>query len=171
MGSPATCSCNRCKMLMEALRQGAWKVSARLLSTPCRATTSQQRGHLIEYVRGDWQFIDTKLRISDERRCKHCGKLPVLVRVKIPADLARQKKAYWKRCSIDACISRIVRALQRGKINMRGSCCGHGDGIGDIHLQDGRMLIVLSRDLADAYLVGDTAKKQRLIKEAIHGHK
>lgn len=37
----------------------------------------------------------------------------------------------------------IVKALQRGKIDMRGSCCGHGRAPGEIELQDGRMLLVL----------------------------
>lgn len=65
-----------------------------------------------------------------------------LIKVKIPADLSHTGKGFWKYCKIDKCIAPIVRALQEGGINMRGSCCGHGKMDGDIHLQDGRILII-----------------------------
>lgn len=65
-----------------------------------------------------------------------------IVRVKIPADLSCSGKTKWKKVGIDACVASIVRALQRAGIDMRGSCCGHGKRPGDIHLQDGRVLII-----------------------------
>jgi hypothetical protein len=65
-----------------------------------------------------------------------------LVRVKIPADLSCSGRAKWKKAQIDSCIAPIVGALQKGGIDMRGSCCGHGRGDGDIQLQDGRTLII-----------------------------
>jgi len=65
-----------------------------------------------------------------------------LVNVKIPADLSHTGKSYWKKAQIDKCIAPIVKALQEGGIDMRGSCCGHGKRNGDIHLQDGRILII-----------------------------
>jgi len=68
------------------------------------------------------------------------------VLVKIPADLSCNGKEKWKVVGIDSCIAEIVHALQKAGINMRGSCCGHGKIPGDIHLQDGRILIV-----ADAF--------------------
>ncbi len=77
-----------------------------------------------------------------------------LVRVRIPADLAVGGRAKWKRMRIDACIAPLVRVLQEAGINMRGSCCGHGRGHGDIHLQDGRMLLILDGAAATKYLVG-----------------
>lgn len=64
------------------------------------------------------------------------------VRVKIPADLNATGEARWKDKAIDACIADLVQALQGGGIDMRGSCCGHGEEYGDIALQDGRVLIV-----------------------------
>jgi hypothetical protein len=76
-----------------------------------------------------------------------------LVRVRIPVDLATGGRAKWKRMRIDACIAPLVRALQEAGINMRGSCCGHGRGCGDIHLQDGRMLVILDEAAATKYLV------------------
>lgn len=66
----------------------------------------------------------------------------IKVNVKIPADLACSGKSYWKEMKIDKCITPIVRALQEGGIDMRGSCCGHGKGRGNIELQDGRRLII-----------------------------
>lgn len=65
-----------------------------------------------------------------------------LVMVKIPADLSTTEKEKWKDVRIDSCIASIVKALQDKGIDMRGSCCGHGSGFGDIHLQDGRILIL-----------------------------
>jgi hypothetical protein len=63
------------------------------------------------------------------------------VRVKISADLSSTGKEKWKDCHIDTCIAPLVKALQKGGINMRGSCCGHNRGLGEIRLQDGRVLI------------------------------
>ena len=65
-----------------------------------------------------------------------------LVKVKIPADLSCTGRSHWKKAQIDRCIAPIVSALQEGGIDMRGSCCGHGKMDGDIHLQDGRILII-----------------------------
>jgi len=67
-----------------------------------------------------------------------------LVRVRIPADLSCSGRAKWKRMRIDACIAPIVRALQESGVNMRGSCCGHGKKWGEIELEDGRWLIIVS---------------------------
>ena len=106
---------------------------------------SRARGHEIVYdsVKKCWGYIDSKGNISGNQACKHCGRPPVLVRVKIPADLSSTGKVKWKRALIDACIAPIVRALQKGGIDMRGSCCGHGKGFGDIHLQDDRLLVIV----------------------------
>jgi hypothetical protein len=62
------------------------------------------------------------------------------VNVKIPVDLSSTGEVKWKQANIDKCIAPIVKALQEGGINMRGSCCGHGHQEGQIILQDGRML-------------------------------
>lgn len=83
--------------------------------------------------------------------CKHG--MHELVRVKIPADLAAGGRAKWKHMKIDACIAPLVRILQEAGIDMRGSCCGHGRGHGDIHLQDGRMLLILDETAATKRLV------------------
>lgn len=72
--------------------------------------------------------------------CKQGEYQEVLVR--IPKDLACSGKTYLKYMKIDRCIAPIVKALQRGGIDMRGSCCGHGKRDGNIELQDGRMIII-----------------------------
>ncbi len=64
------------------------------------------------------------------------------VRVKVMEDLSHNGKQRWKMAQIDACIAPIVKALQEGGIDMRGSCCGHGEVDGTINLQDGRILII-----------------------------
>jgi len=66
------------------------------------------------------------------------------VSVKVVADLSHTNKEYWIMKKIDSCIAPIVRALQEGGIDMRGSCCGHGKGDGEIVLQDGSVLIIKS---------------------------
>jgi len=66
-----------------------------------------------------------------------------LVRVRISADLSATGEGRWRGKQIDSCIAGIVRALQRGGIDMRGSCCGHGlRSFGEIFLQDGRILVI-----------------------------
>jgi hypothetical protein len=44
------------------------------------------------------------------------------VRVKIPKDLSCTGRMKWKMAKIDKCIAPIVKALQEGRIDMRGSC-------------------------------------------------
>lgn len=63
--------------------------------------------------------------------------------VKVSADMSATGQDEWKWKPIDSCITDIVDALQRGGIDMRGSCCGHGKDVGYIDLQDGRTLLVV----------------------------
>jgi len=102
------------------------------------------RGHKILWIWSlkRWVYSDNKRSIKKTRPCKNCGELPILIKVKIPADLSSTGEEKWKMAQIDACIVPIVKALQEGGIDMRGSCCGHGIIDGDIHLQDGRILII-----------------------------
>lgn len=74
------------------------------------------------------------------------------VKVKIPADLSHTGKERMAFQRIDSCIAPIVRALQIAGIDMRGSCCGHNKCEGDIHLQDGRALIILDKKTAQEYM-------------------
>ena len=64
------------------------------------------------------------------------------VRVKIPVDLSFTGAERWEWKNIDACIALIVKSLQEGGIDMRSSCCGHGNGKGEIVLNDGRTLVI-----------------------------
>jgi len=64
------------------------------------------------------------------------------VMVRIPKDLSHLGRSYMREKKIDSCITPIVKALQEGGIDMRASCCGHGNGNGKILLQDGRNLII-----------------------------
>jgi hypothetical protein len=78
-----------------------------------------------------------------------CQGITKEVWVKIPADLSCQGREHMKLAKIDDCIAGIVDALQRGGIDMRGSCCGHGKAVGEIHLQDGRVLIIMPYESYD----------------------
>ncbi len=76
----------------------------------------------------------------------------VMVQVIIPADLSTTGYARIKDARIDRCIAPLVAALHKAHIDMRGSCCGHGWGPGDIHLEDGRLLLILEPKKAERYL-------------------
>ena len=88
----------------------------------------------------------------------------VKVRVRIDADLSCSGRAKWKMKPIDRCIAPLVEALQKGGINMRGSCCGHGRGDGDIELSDGRILIIKNNAMEylsnKAFLPPEIGKKE-----------
>lgn len=73
--------------------------------------------------------------------CFYC-EITVPVNVKIPQDLSCTEKEKWRICNIDMCVAPIVKALQDAGVDMRGSCCGHGETAGNISLQDGRTLII-----------------------------
>lgn len=81
--------------------------------------------------------------------CKHGTE--TIVKVKIPADLSCDGKEKWKDAQIDNYIAPLVKAIQDGGIDMRGSCCGHSDKHGWIELQDGRLLLIADQCSADKY--------------------
>lgn len=70
------------------------------------------------------------------------------VEVTIPADLSHTQKVIKEVCPIDSCIASFVEALENAGIYMRGSCCGHGKGIPEITLADGRLLKIHPRPRA-----------------------
>lgn len=86
----------------------------------------------------------------------------VRVAVVIPADLSSTGFHRIKHARIDRCIAPLVSALQKGGIDMRGSCCGHGWGPGDIQLQDGRLLLILEPQKAERYLAMRKARPEGL---------
>lgn len=81
--------------------------------------------------------------------CKHGNEIDV--RVKMPADLDRTGEEHWRVKPIDGCIAPIVKALQKAGINMRGSCCGHDKCEGEIHLQDGRTILILNKEFSNMF--------------------
>ena len=87
--------------------------------------------------------------------------------VKIPTDLSSTQQEKWRVMLIDRCIAKMVKVLQKGEIDMRGSCCGHGKSEGDIHLQDGRALLILDKQHADIYY--SRKDKGRNLYEVIEG--
>lgn len=84
-----------------------------------------------------------------------------LVKVKVPADLSAEGVDIFKWKPIDSCIADLVQALQSGGIDMRGSCCGHGKTIGDIHLQDGRVLLILSKEQGNKWLRANSNRERK----------
>jgi hypothetical protein len=74
--------------------------------------------------------------------CDHGDTVPV--KVKVLAEQSHNGRSTWKTKPIDRCIAPIVEALQQAGIDMRGSCCGHGDHNGEILLGDGRKLKIVT---------------------------
>ena len=72
--------------------------------------------------------------------CKHGDTVDVMVT--IAADLSHSGVQGPCVMPIDRCIASIVQALQDAGIVMRHSCCGHGDSLGQIELDDGRRLVI-----------------------------
>jgi len=66
-----------------------------------------------------------------------------LVKVWIPPELSHTGKGRWDIKPIDACIARIIEALNKDGIRTISSCCGHGNDLGRIDLEDGRALVVI----------------------------
>ncbi len=89
--------------------------------------------------------------MKDSEKCRESCDLTD-VRVKIPADLSSTGFVKWRGMKIDTCIASLVNALQRAGVDMRGSCCGHGHSVGEIHLQDGRLILVLDKRSADVWM-------------------
>jgi len=116
---------------------------------------SKTIGRSIIWKKNRWVYEDTGKIATTIRPCPHCGHKPVGVRVKVPADLSHTGKVLWRVKRIDYCIAPIVKALQEARIDMRGSCCGHGKVDGDIHLEDSRLLII--KQNADKYWKGDAS--------------
>jgi hypothetical protein len=64
----------------------------------------------------------------------------VKMQLVIPARLSHSVKAYRKVVDVDRCIAPLVKALNDAGIRTVASCCGHGKGMGNIALADGREL-------------------------------
>ena len=96
--------------------------------------------NFIDHIKEKAQMINS-IREEGKEMCQ--DRDVTLVKVKIPADLSSTGKDKWRHISIDSCIAPIVDALQKGGIDMRGSCCGHEKTFGEIHLQDDRVIIIL----------------------------
>jgi len=91
------------------------------------------------------------------------------VAVKIPADLSCAGEEHWKAAKIDSCIADLVRALQEGGIDMRGSCCGHGKTLGSIDLADGRALLILEQgDASDYRLANSDEERVEILSRVLY---
>ena len=111
-------------------------------------STSQGHSIIWDSFTCGWIYADTGKPLG-ERPCASCNRQTQNVSVKIPADLSSTGFAKWKYVAIDCCIARIVDALQAYGVDMRGSCCGHNKESGEIHLQDGRVLIIAEYSAGD----------------------
>lgn len=86
--------------------------------------------------------------------CKH-GTTRTL-EVPIGEKLSYTGKKRMKKVEIDNCIYWIVKALNDNGIPTVASCCGHGNGLGTIALEDGRCLVI-APTLQAAEAITDTS--------------
>jgi len=75
----------------------------------------------------------------------------VRLRLKVRADHNATGQTAWKPIQVDRCVADVVGALQGAGLDMLGSCCGHEQTEGHVHLADGRALLVLNPQQADWY--------------------
>ena len=59
---------------------------------------------------------------------------------------------------IDFCIADIVASLNAANIKTEASCCGHGDTLGTVILEDGRWLVI-AEDRAGFQMIADALAK------------
>ena len=71
--------------------------------------------------------------------CTHGTTVDMEVRIR---DSAYEVRRVFR--PIDFCISSLVFALDSAGIMMEGSCCGHGRNEGEILLEDGRILRIIT---------------------------
>ena len=76
---------------------------------------------------------------------KKCKRKTEMLLVNIPAHLSHTGEARWEYKPIDSCIAPIVAALNDHDILTASSCCGHGEYLGSIILQDGRVLLIMDQ--------------------------
>jgi len=62
--------------------------------------------------------------------------------IKIPSYRSQTHKAYIQKINVDSCLYWVVKALNEIGVNTTYSCCGHGEGLGKISLEDGRHLLI-----------------------------
>lgn len=108
---------------------------------------SESRGRT--FVFEDGWFADGIGKPIDEmvgEPCAHCGDLPVMMELPIPASLSHTGREYVKRVDIDGCIADMIKALNDGGCPTVACCCGHGRSTGRITLVDGRRLIVIPKE-------------------------
>jgi hypothetical protein len=77
------------------------------------------------------EYIGQNLR---PKKCSDCGSYECVIPMPIKNRLE----------GIDYCIADIVAALNAANITTVASCCGHGKQLGDIMLEDGRVLKIVN---------------------------
>lgn len=75
---------------------------------------------------------ETVTELVKRRGCTPCGEYCCQVPMPIRGRVV----------GVDMCIAKIVAALNAANIETRASCCGHGEQLGSIILDDGRELVI-----------------------------
>ena len=84
---------------------------------------SKSSGHniIFDEKKRAWIYADTKQIATNVRKCKHCGKYPIAVKLCKP-----RKHSKRRIVPVDNCIAPLIQALNDFGIETETCCCGHG---------------------------------------------
>ncbi|MCU7934160.1 MAG: hypothetical protein KZQ99_04675 [Candidatus Thiodiazotropha sp. (ex Dulcina madagascariensis)] len=82
--------------------------------------------------------------------------------------LAKPKADGRTHAPVDPCIADIVQALNDAGLHTMASCCGHGKVNGRISLEDGRDLVLMNFDEAQAIYATDERLLDSEVREIIN---
>ena len=85
----------------------------------------------------------------------------VLLRVPVPAWLSADGRRRVRTKAVDECIAPIVEALNAGGVYTIASCCGHGERLGEILLEDGRKVVVVPAGVEDLDRILNRVRSER----------
>jgi len=85
----------------------------------------------------------------------------VPLRVPVPGYLSSSGWRQWKEKAVDGCIAPIVKALNAGGVYTIASCCGHGERLGEIMLEDGRRIVVVPAGVEDLDRILNRVRSER----------
>ena len=95
---------------------------------------SFSRGFPIEFNKEKemWVYSGTENVVDHLHYCSRCGRSPEILNIN-----NRDR-------DVDSCIANKVIALNAAGLKTRASCCGHGRRPGNVALEDGREIFIIS---------------------------
>ena len=137
--------CNRCPAVMitaKGYECSKIKVKSRKGHKKLMTERNYKTGEMFLKRPGKY-FTEGKCIRNEVEKCR-CSETE-LVEVLIADDLSCTGKGGMKKSKIDKCIAPLVKELQAWGVNMRSSCCGHGETFGHVVFADGNEIKLRKR--------------------------